>query len=124
MRERLIYITLCPKLTPYTDYVTPVNPETFAPTIHLFLKKLVSLLQNTCHILCCNRLVCITLFYFKCSFLPVAGSNTGSAFFSSRGFTRFPPQKLRWSVTTRVPVAAVDMVSRMDWAIFIPKKTT
>lgn len=32
MSERLIYITLCPRLTPYTDYVTPVNPETFAPT--------------------------------------------------------------------------------------------
>lgn len=49
--------------------------------------------------------------------LPVAGSNTGSAFFSSRGLTRLPPQKLRWSVTTRVPVVAVSMVLRTDWDI-------
>ena len=47
--------------------------------------------------------------------VPVAGSNTGSAFFSSRGFTLFPPQKLRWSVTTVVPVEAPGIRSRIDW---------
>lgn len=39
MKGRFIYITLCPRLTPYTDYVTPANPETFAPTTPLLKKK-------------------------------------------------------------------------------------